>query len=184
MPLAFDGAAGSATANSYVALSDAVAYFEARMNTGPWDAADQSTRERALAAATQRLEQELYVGVRATAAQRLKWPRSYAPDPDNRAASIGTVDAPTGGWAYYPNDAVPRPVQEAASELALVLLAGSGTDPLALTGLEGFERLAVGSLDITPRVDAPVPGALPPQVLRLLRGLLTTSTGTTRLVRG
>lgn len=163
-----DATVGGANANSYVDRASAVVYFATRLVTAAWDAADQPTQERALMAATARLEQEEYVGCRASTGQALKWPRLDITDDD------GTL---------LPTNAIPVPVARATCELALALLASGTTDALAPTGLEAFQSVSVGGLTVTPAATAPAAGALPPQVRRLLRRWLTTSTGTTRVVR-
>jgi hypothetical protein len=168
VPLVLDATPGSETGNSYVTLQDAATYFEGRLAAAAWDAADQPTRERALVAATARLEQESYAGARATMTQRLKWPRVGAIDDDG---------------VEYDATSVPRPVQAACCELALHLLTAGASDALAPSGLESFDALAVGALDLTIRRDAPAAGALPPQVRRLLRGLLVTPVRASRVLR-
>lgn len=166
MPL--DSTPGGASADSYCSVADADAYFGARLNTAAWDAADVATKEKALKAATARLEQEAYAGWRSGPPQRLAWPRHGI------AIDGIMVDSFT----------IPAPVVNATCEMALALLNGGSTDFYAPTGLEGFARVAVGDLDITPRQDGPAPGALPVAVARWLRGLRALGDGTTKLYRG
>jgi hypothetical protein len=166
MPI--DPTPGGPAADAYLSVEDADAYFGARLNTSAWDAADVTTKETALKAATARLEQESYVGYRASSSQRLAWPRSGV------CNDRQLVDS----------SIVPPRVTNAACEMALTLLNAGSTDLYAPTGLEGFEHIAVGDLDITPREDAPSPGALPVAVRRWLRDWLLTSSGTSKLVRG
>jgi DnaT-like ssDNA binding protein len=150
--VSFDSTVGGVSANSYVTLAAAEAYFLGRLSDDAWDEADEATRESALIMATTRLDAEPFVGSVVSSTQRLQWPRS------------GVYDR--NGYAYL-TTAIPRPIQEATFELALVLL----NDPDALGGsdLSEFQNLRLGSLDVTPRLTAG--GALPSTVLRLLYDL-------------
>lgn len=176
MPVTLDATPGGASANSYVDVAGAQAYFDTRLNTAAWDAADATTKAKALMAATARLEQERYVGQRRSYAQPLQWPRYNAPLPEGYGVDL---------LPYYDAATIPQPVKSACAEYALHLLTqtAAGTDPLAPTGLEQFESIQVpGAVAITP---APyVPGTLPPMVTRWLRGLMVSNPGQTRLERG
>ena len=168
MPLAFDATPSGAASNSYVSVEDAQAYFDGRLNTAAWDAAVEGTREKALVAATARLEQEGYCGWRTDDDQRLKWPRDGARDEDG---------------VTFSSTAVPDRVKFATAELALHMLTAGTTDTHAPSGLEAFKSLSVGPIDLQLRDIAPAPGALPTVVVRWLRPLLATP-ASVRLVRG
>ena len=146
----FDSTVGGASANSYVTLEAAEAYFFGRLSDSAWDEADEATRESALIMATARLDAETFVGSPVTTTQRLQWPRYGAYDRNGN---------------QYVTTAIPSLIQDATCELALAVL----DDPDLLgggSGLSEFQNLRLGSLDITPRV-APS-GALPMFILRLL----------------
>ena len=176
MAFAFDATPKGASANSYISVEDADTYFGGRLNSDAWIAAG-GNKEIALAMATSRLDAEQYLGTPTTSTQRLKWPRSSVlrdgPSGDDGAWYGGTM---------YDVDTVPRPIQEACCELALALLTAGTTDPLAATGLEQFERLAVGSIDLTMR-DGFRAGQLPDTVSRLLGPFRLGGDGTVRLLR-
>jgi hypothetical protein len=155
---------GSATANSYVELSDAVAYFDGALYVEDWEVADNETRTKALLAATLRLEQEEYLGHRVDELQALAWPREGLP----------TVD----GFPVDP-DTVPIRIQRAQIKLALAML---GSDLLSSTGLELFEEAQVDVLRVRMRDPLPA-GQLPADVARELAPYRTTSTATVRLRR-
>ena len=167
---AFDSTVSGATSTSYIDVASADAYFGARRNADAWTSLTATAdKQLALMAATQRLEQLKYCGTRTTSAQRLKWPRYGLVDDDN--------------WPY-PHTAIPRPVVEATCEMALHLLNSGADDPLIETGLENLRTLAAGGgLSLGFRDDT-VPGALPVQVRRLLRGMIEGGDGRARLVRG
>ena len=165
----FDSTLGGAAATSYIDVAAADAYFEGRLNTDAWDALDATGKQRVLMAATARLEQEKFAGLKLSVAQALKWPRVGVYDDDGR---------------LYPQNAQPKELVAATCEQALVLVNAGTTDALALTGLEQFENIEIGDLNITPRAESPAAGFLQPQVMRWLRRLLLTSGGTSKLVRG
>lgn len=81
-----EATAGSETANSFVTLDEAEAYFAERLDVAAWTAADDATKERALVMATRMLERLRWHGARASAAQALGWPRAGAP-----GAEDGTI---------------------------------------------------------------------------------------------
>ncbi len=144
--------AKSATANSYVTLAETDTYFEGRLNATGWSgAATDDIKNRAIVMSTGRLEQEDYSSSVTDINQALKWPRNGITDEDGRI-----ID----------QDTVPKRIKEACQELALELL----NDGVALkdTGLEGFENVKIGSLDVTPRLSR-IAGTLPANVRRLLK---------------
>jgi len=165
--MALDATAKGTGANSYVTQAEATTYFTLRLNMAEWTAAvTASTADPALVMATNRLEAEDYEGFKTTIAQRLKWPRADLVD-DNGDA--------------YDVDVIPRPVKEATFELALALLKD---DVLLDSGLEEFERVRIGPIDVSPfrgrKADA-----LPAIVVRLLEDLRIGGSGITRpAVRG
>ena len=172
MSLVLDATIAGASSNSYVTRAQANAYFDGRVDASAWTAlpdVDGGARDQALVAATSRLDQELYAGQRSKyiVEQRLKWPRTDTYDDD--------------GY-LYPWDSIPRQVQEATFELALWLL----QDPTRLTSnpLNQFAAIAVGVITLTPREAETNPHLLPPQVVRLLRGVRLGGSGQPRLIRG
>jgi len=163
MPTLIDATVGGASSNSYALASEGDTYFAARLYSTDWTGATTTLKEQALIMATQRIDQDEFVGYRVSSTQALKWPRYAAPIPDG------------GGYihAYYAADEIPVLVKHAQFELALVLL---GSNILAPTGVENIDALTVGPISIDFR--QPVSsGALPDQVARLLRGLRTNSSG-------
>jgi len=159
-----DATVGGADSNSYITRANAQLYFDTRTGVAEWTDAAVADQDRALIMATSRLEQEEYEGSIPDADQALKWPRSGLTDEDGR---------------LYDDDAIPAPIERACCELALAFL----KDEVSLgdTGLEAFQHVQVGPLQVTPRV-APPAGGLPQQVQRFLRGLWISSSGLSRPV--
>lgn len=169
---------GASNANSYATVADCTTYLDERLNASAWTtavAAAAGDPERALIAATRRIDQERFEGVPVNpltgtstgTTQALKWPRYSATD-----------DA---GWTWEAT-VIPLPVKHATYELALYLLNQGTTDPAQPTGLEGFENVKVGSLDVTPRIGF-APDELPENVRRILAPVLVTTRHTGRLMR-
>lgn len=165
MPSSIVATPGASTANSYVTVAEADTYFGDRPESTAWTGATADQKAAALIYATRRIDQETFKGHpakpltdRASSGdtQALKWPRYSVPTPD--------------GW-YYDQSVVPECVKRATMELALAMLAG-GFD-LEDTGLEGFEEVVVGPLEVTPRHSRSA-GVLPRVVRRELQGVTTT----------
>jgi hypothetical protein len=157
MALTIDATAKGASANSYVTLAEAETYVEGRLDVADWDADTDDNKNRALRMATDLLDAEDWRGSPSDQDQRLKWPRLGTYDEDARE---------------YDSDAVPRPVKEATYEYALMLIAG--TLEVKPTGLEQFENVKVGSLDVTPRASYRA-AKMPDPVRRLISHLLLSS---------
>lgn len=165
MAVVIDATPKGAAANSYDTLANAETYFEGRLNTSDWDDATEDQQNRALVQATNRLEQEDFEGLKTTSDQRLKWPRNGLVDERGDSAD---------------EDTVPERVKHAQFELALAML---GTDLLADTGLEGFQSVKVGPLDVTPR-HMQQAGELPENVRRELSlWMVSPSSANVNLVR-
>lgn len=160
MTLVLDDTPGGPASNSYSSREAADAYFEGRVGADAWLTADEPAKERALVAATSRLEQEEYDGQRTTEAQRLSWPR------------YGLTDA--DGYAL-PHSNVPRVVQEAAYEQALIYLQTPGA--ANTNALTQFEEVQVGPLKVTPRQAGIATDPLCAAAKRLLRRYLVSGGG-------
>lgn len=115
MPSTIVETVGSASANSYVTLDEAVTYFGDRLNTDAWDAAESGEgRNKALLMACKRLERENWLGNRVTTTQALSWPRYYVEKVDGVSCE------------YYAATEIPQQVKDAQCELALAFLSGYG----------------------------------------------------------
>lgn len=165
MPATIDETVGGASANSYVTLVEAEAFFDAQPLTTAWDAAaDDDAKNRALIAAAARIDQEEFLGepvnpltgTSSGTTQAMKWPRTDVLD------AVGNE---------YLSTVIPEKVKRAQFKLAYILL--DDAEFAQDTGLEGFSRAKVGPLEVEPRHSRSA-GDLPDDVLRELRGLLAT----------
>jgi hypothetical protein len=166
MAAVIDATVGGTSSNSYSTVALGTVYFDERLQSAAWATTDDQTR--ALIMATRRIDEEDFGGWRNTDAQALKWPRD--------GATVDGVDLST--------TAIPDIVIRATYELALVLLTkdDASEDFLANSGLEAFENVKVGPLDVTPRISH-MDGDLPEEVYRLLAPVLRSSRLTGALVR-
>lgn len=131
---------GSASANSYVTLAEAVTYFGDKLNVKAWDVAETANQTKALLMAARRLERENWIGTRVTSTQALAWPRGDAQKPDGLGGNndyipgAGALTSYRGGYGIYfasfgetySTTEIPQPVKDAQCELALAYLNGYG----------------------------------------------------------
>jgi len=141
MSLVIESGSGSATAESYISVEDASAYFTARGVT-TWDALDTGeatvNREAALRKATDYLTavyRDRWEGVRYTEDQALDWPRA------------GVV---RDSW-QVDTDEIPIEVQRAEAELALK----SASDDLLADQTQGVVKEKVGVIEVEYNPNSP-----------------------------
>lgn len=180
MALVLDATVGGANANAYADLAAVSVALEGRLHTEAWDTADTATQEAAIAWATAILDALKWRGRRATAMQRLRWPRNYVLDPD--PPYDGYLPDPdlypySYSLGYYlPNDSIPPFLIRATAELAFSLLADDRT---ADAETKGLRALSVGPLSLT-FDPADRRGPLPDEVRRIIRPYLADMDNTVR----
>jgi hypothetical protein len=176
---------GSATANSYITLSDANDLVDAMINStdvAKWDTGTDDTRNRALAAATQRLDRERFLGARATDTQALQWPRTGVRKPDTYLNTYAVGFPFRITTDYYTDTEVPDQIQRAQVELAVYL--HNNVDGLGLSGLEDYKNVQIGSLNVTPdKFGAVGADRIPPMVERYLTDLRISGPGNVAIKR-
>ncbi len=143
--------------DSFLSLTDADAYFSARLHAGDWSSADDPTKENALKMATARLGRLGYVGSITSDAQMLAWPRYGASDREGRA--IADTD-------------IPAAIRAATCELALAFLRNDLTSDQELRRLHAVRGKRVGDLDIRYDAVQMEVSDIPAVVLDILRPLL------------
>lgn len=112
MALITETGSGSATAESFISVTDADTYFADRGNT-VWSALQVSAKEAALRKATDYMSARYglrWAGVRASTTQALDWPRLWA---ERRGVINGAFPL------YFDSTSVPVAVQRACAELAV-----------------------------------------------------------------
>jgi|TARA_X000001388_G_C2162059_1_gene96515 hypothetical protein len=177
--------AGSATANSYITLSQADDYVEAMISStdvSKWSTGTDDTRNRALAAATQRLDRERFLGARATDTQALQWPRTGVRKPDTYVNTYATGFPFRISDDYFTDTEIPDQIKRAQIELAVYLK--SNTDGISLSGLNDYKRVKIGSIDVTPdKAGAVGADHVPPMFERYMTGLRISGPGNIAIKR-
>lgn len=169
MPSTLVVTVGGASSNSYATRAEGDTYAGDRLQSTAWTGASNDEKDQALLQATRRIDQEDFAGWKVDEDQALSWPRS------------GVVGR--NGYTLD-HETIPQLVKDAQIELAIQYLgAAASADPLASSGLDQFERVKVGSLEVVPRTQYTT-DALSDIIRRILGPLLRRpSSATVELVR-
>ena len=142
MAATIDATLKGASANSYVTLAEADAYFETTPNDTNWNNKNDDKKNRALITATRYINDFEFYGKRCTLTQALKWPRK-----DYK------VDGVKIDCTFIPDE-----VKVATFELARAL----ANNPDALVGSKGtdgtYEEVKLGDLEVKYSSDSLNPG--------------------------
>ena len=110
--MALDATLGGASANSYVTVAEADAYFATSFGRTAWGSASAANKEIVLIESTRLLDSLVsWKGYVKSDTQALRWPRTYVPNIDGR---------------YISDSIVPKDVKNAVFELAYSLLSNGG----------------------------------------------------------
>lgn len=134
MALIIDATVSGASANSYVTLAEAIAYFEGRLFADAWTSASVADQNAALVWAASIIDTRVrWKGTLPTYTQSRAWPRAQVDDPI----------ANDGRW--IDSTIVPKAIKDAQCEMSMSLLTADRTaDP----DLAGYTNIQVGSLSI------------------------------------
>ena len=179
MAVSIDATAGGASANSYITLTEANTFVEAMISStdvSKWTTGTDDTRNRALAAAAQRLDRERFLGARATDTQSMQWPRTGVRKPDTYVNTYSTGFPFRISEDYFTDTEITDQIKRAQIELAVYL--HNNTDGISLGGLEDFKSVQVGSISVTPDKSGAI-GAdrVPPMFERYLTSLRISGPG-------
>lgn len=179
MAVSIDATAGGASANSYITLTEANTFVEAMISStdvSKWTTGTDDTRNRALAAAAQRLDRERFLGARATDTQSMQWPRTGVRKPDTYVNTYATGFPFRISEDYFTDTEIPDQIKRAQIELAVYLK--NNVDGISLGGLEDFKSVQVGSISVTPDKSGAI-GAdrVPPMFERYLTSLRISGPG-------
>lgn len=151
MAFTFDSTPKSATANSYVSVSEADDYFAAHLDSEFWPTASKD-KQAALVMATNRIDSEVFQGRRTDLDQALQWPRSW-------------------GSAFVDADTIPRELKIATFEMALhYLKMKAGEFTVDENDLETLDKYKIGPLDVQIKGNVKA-DRLPSKVKRLLQAI-------------
>ena len=144
MAAVIDATLGGASANSYVTLADADAYFETVPDSTDWVSKSTDQKNRALISATRWIDVLSFYGKRCSETQALKWPREdYKVDGIELACTL-----------------IPFGIEVATYELARAL----ANDTDAITGSTGttgiFDQVELGELKVRYKSSSMTPGVI------------------------
>jgi len=166
--MALDNSIGTPTANSYVSVVDADAYFLQRSNSSKWTTVID--KDAALITASRLLDWQLkFDGEKTSALQSMQFPR-------------------TGIWMSdgleYPVDVIPQEMKFAVYELAYLSI---GVDRTADNSLAGIDQVKAGPLFIkaTPSGYGSTKSDIIPQFIKSMISdfIISSSIGVVRLMR-
>ena len=144
MAAVIDATLGGASANSYVTLADADAYFETVPDSTDWVSKSTDQKNRALISATRWIDVLSFYGKRCSETQALKWPRKdYKVDGIELACTL-----------------IPFGIEVATYELARAL----ANDTDAITGSTGttgiYDQVELGELKVRYKSSSMTPGVI------------------------
>lgn len=179
MALEIDATVSGPNANSYIDLTQADNYVEAMVlnaDAAKWAATDQNNRNRALAAAAQRLDRERFMGARATEGQAMEWPRQGVRKPDTYYTSYSSGFPFQRSDAFFGLAEIPEQVKRAQIELAVYL--NNNPEAIGVTGLAEYKKVKIGNLEVEPNQSGSI-GAdnVPPMFERYLTGIRISGPG-------
>jgi len=144
-------------ANSYISVSDAASYFEARLHSAVWTSAADADKEAALMQSTRMLDELVnWIGVPTVEGQSLRWPRKpavpravlncFMPFPEFIGMDCKELrDRDNNPIAI---DAIPQKLKDAVCEQAIYLLSLDPTQKPTLAQ-KGFSQASGAGLSIT-----------------------------------
>jgi hypothetical protein len=124
--MALDATVGGASANSYVTVSEANAFFSNRLDEAQWTAITDP--DAALMMGTANLDLYDPVGNRASETQALKFPRYNVPKPDR--------------YGYYLPTEIPQPIKNATF---LFALAANSAASSSFVGSGSSQKIKIGN---------------------------------------
>ena len=150
--MALDTTVGGTTANSYVTVEVADAFFASQVVQGVWPTL-LASKEAALLDATRLIDNQFdFVGDIANTEQSLRWPRSGVYDADDR---------------LLPTDSIPKIIQQATCYLTMYLLQNGGLNQTA----SNVSGIKVGPIDMKFKAGSIV--GVPDFIIRLLSSYAT-----------
>lgn len=179
MAIVINATVGAADANSYLTLAQAQAIVDGLVEDDDvvaWGIATTDQKNRALFTATQRIDRERYLGARSTETQALQWPRTGVRRPDTYINTYSVGFPFRIQTDYFTDDEIPSQIQEAQVILAVYL--NNNKDGIGLSGLEDFNNVSIGNINVSTNRYGPV-GAdrIPPMVERYMTGLRISGPG-------
>jgi len=183
MPLTLikEDGTGKADANAYANVADGDAYHAGHLYASAWTAASADNKAVALVMASRLIDAEYqFGGVKSADSQALQWPRYRCTDPD-RDATLG-VGLLLTSENWVPENLVPKPVVQAACELARELLIADRTAAPAGEGLKYYNNAGVQT-GYDKADTRPIIPAIVQAFLGKYGALIKSKSGSVKLVR-
>ena len=185
MAISIVATVGSATANSYITLSDAQDIIDGLIeddDVTAWASATTDQKNRALYTATQRIDRERFLGARAANTQALQWPRDGVRKPDTYINTYAVGFPFRITTDYFTSTEIPDQIKKAQVVLAVYL--NNNPAGLGLSGLEDYNRVGVGGVAVQPNFSGAI-GAdrVPPMFERYFTGLRISGPGNVAIKR-
>jgi len=176
---------GSATANTYVTLAKAQEFIDGLVEDDDvlaWATSTTDQKNRALFTATQRIDRERFLGSRTNDAQALEWPRSGVKKPYVYTSTFNALYPTNLQPAFYADTEIPPEVIKAQVKLAVYL--NNNKDGLGLSGLEDFNEVSIGDINVKPRFYGAVgTNRIPPIIEQYLNGIRISGPATISVKR-
>jgi len=173
MPITIVETPGSEIANSYLTLAKAQEFIDGLVENDDivaWGASTTDQKNRALFSAAQRIDRERFLGARTNEAQALEWPRSGVKKPYTYTSTYNALYPSNLQPAFYADNEIPDRVKHAQIHLAVYL--NNNKDGLNLSGLEDFNEINIGNINIKPRFYGAVgSNRIPPIIEQYLAGI-------------
>jgi len=183
MPLTLikEDGTGKADANAYANVADGDAYHAGHLYASAWTAASADNKAVALVMASRLIDAEYqFGGVKTTDSQAMQWPRYRCPDPDRDSMMGVGLLLTSENWV--PENLVPKPVVQAACELARELIIVDRTAAPAGEGLKYYNNASVQT-GYDKADKRPVIPAVVQAVLAKYGALIKSKSGAVKLVR-
>lgn len=173
MAITITATVGSASANSYVTLTEAQAFIDGLTESDDvtaWASSTDDQKNRALFSSTRRIDREDYLGNKVNKTQARMWPRSGVRIPHQYSNLYGVTFPNRIVADYYTDTEIPEEVKQAQIELAVYL--NNNKDGIGLSGLEDFSTMSIGNINITPNFYGRTGiDRIPPIIDQYLKGL-------------
>ena len=185
MAISIVATVGSATANSYLTLSDAQDLIDGLVeddDVAAWASATTDQKNRALYTAATRIDRERFLGARSDDTQAMQWPRDGVRKPDTYINTYAVGFPFRITTDYYTSTEIPVQIKHCQVILACYL--NNNKAGLNLSGLEDYKRVGVGGVAVIPeKGGAGGADRVPPMYERFLTGLRISGPGNVAIKR-
>jgi hypothetical protein len=182
MVLIKEDGTGQPNSNTYASVADGDLYHQGHLYGSSWNSADTVTKEAALVMATRLIDGcYQFNGYKVSTTRSLQWPREGCLDPDAPQTLFPSILNQSS--SYFPSNAVPWAVVNAACELARELIKADTTDAVDGEGISNLSIAGALSINFDKRDKQPTIPETARMFLAKVGVYLAGSKGRVRLVR-